>query len=200
VTAYSIVDIPGWEQLRLGPDDAAGLRRRIDELAHQSVPEDVPRDRATPFRGEVRRHLLRLVDEAREAGAALICLPTTRMGGIAVPASYTVTEWVDPQPNGAPPEDVIAALVEQSDGVASTVTVDGQPAIREEGVESPAPDADELVVRSARRVTYTIADPADAHVWVLITFSTLGDGDPDGQLAHVLVELFDAHVGTLRWR
>jgi hypothetical protein len=199
VSAYAIVGIPGWEQLHLGLEDRADVARRIDELAHRTVPEDVPRDRAAPFRGEVRRHLLRLVEQGREAGAAVICLPTSLMGGIAVPASYTVSEWTDPQPVQAEVSDVVAALVDRSDFAARPAEVDGQPALREEGVEYPDDDGDELVTRPSRRVTYTIADPVTAGTWIVFAFSTLGDGDPDGDLAAVLVELFDAHIGTLRW-
>lgn len=199
MTAYSIVDIPGWEHLPLDDASAPGVAARIRELAERSVPAEVPRDRATPFRAEVRKHLTRLVDQAREAGAGLVCLPTERTGDTAVPASYTVTEWSDPTTADASPDDVVAALAERSDGGASVVDVDGQPALREEGVVVAEPGADPLVHGSARRVTYTIADPGSGPHWVVFTFSTLGDGDPDGPLARVLVELFDAHVGTLRW-
>jgi hypothetical protein len=197
MTGYAIVGIPGWEQLRLGEADRVQTERRIDQLAWQTIPEDVPRDRATPFREETRRHLLRLVDQGRTAGAVIVCLPTARMGGIAVPASYTVSEWGDGQSLDVEPVDVVELLAERSDVTASVVEVDGQPALREEGVEFP--QADELVARPARRVTYTIADPAVPGTWVVVVFSTLGDGDPDGDLAAVLVDLFDAHIGTLRW-
>jgi hypothetical protein len=199
MTGYAIVGIPGWEQLRLGEADRVQTERRIDELARQTVPEDVPRDRATPFREETRRHLLRVVDQGRSAGAVIVCLPTARMGGIAVPASYTVSEWHDGQSLDVEPADVVELLADRSDVNASVVEVDGQPALREEGVEFPAADAHELAARPARRVTYTIADPVVPGTWVVVVFSTLGDGDPEGDLAAVLVELFDAHIGTLRW-
>ena len=75
MSAYSIVDIPGWENLSLNAADRADLERRIEELATASVPDEVPRDTATPFRQEVKKHFTRLVDQARAAGAGLICLP-----------------------------------------------------------------------------------------------------------------------------
>jgi hypothetical protein len=34
---------------------------------------------------------------------------------------------------------------------------------------------------------------------MVITFSTLGDGDPSGQYAGLLAELFDAIMSTFRW-
>ena len=35
--------------------------------------------------------------------------------------------------------------------------------------------------------------------WMVITFSTLGDGDPSGEYAATLAGLFDAIMSTLRW-
>jgi hypothetical protein len=35
--------------------------------------------------------------------------------------------------------------------------------------------------------------------WISINFSTPGDGDIDSEFTGVLVELFDAVVGTFRW-
>ena len=34
---------------------------------------------------------------------------------------------------------------------------------------------------------------------MVITFSTLGDGDPSGEYAATLAGLFDAIMSTLRW-
>jgi len=78
--------------------------------------------------------------------------------------------------------------------------VDGQPALREETVESADPAADPLATHPGRRVTYTVSSPDSGHSWVIFTFITLGDDNPDGPLAHLLVELFDAHLTTLRWK
>jgi hypothetical protein len=51
MSAYSIVQIPGWETLSLHPRDHSTLERRLNELAHGSVPAEVPRDSAaTPSR------------------------------------------------------------------------------------------------------------------------------------------------------
>jgi hypothetical protein len=33
----------------------------------------------------------------------------------------------------------------------------------------------------------------------MVVFSTVGDGDPAGQFAGILVELFDAIMSTFRW-
>lgn len=200
MSAYSIVEIPGWENLSLNAADRAELDRRIDELAHGSVPDEVPRDTATPFRQEVRKQLVRLVEQARSAGAGLLCLPTQRMGDIAVPASYTVSEWRDVERDEIAPSALLESLAANSAASVSFVDVDGQPALREEAVEAADPEADPLATHAARRVTYTVSAPEDSRAWIVFTFITLGDGAPEGALADMLVELFDAQLTTLRWR
>jgi hypothetical protein len=200
LSAYSIIDIPGWENLSLNAADRADLERRIEELANVSVPEEVPRDTATPFRQEIRKQLTRLVDQARAAGAGLICLPTQRMGDIAVPASYTVSEWRDTDREEATPAALLESLAASSSAAVSFVDVDGQPALREEDIELADTDADPLAMHAGRRVTYTVSAPDDSRRWVIFSFITLGDGDPKGPLADLLVELFDAQLTTLRWR
>jgi len=199
-SAYSIVQIPGWETLSLHPRDHGTLERRLDDLAHGSVPAEVPRDTATPFRKEVRKELVRVVEQAQAAGAGLIALPVETVDGKAVPASYTVSEWRDPDPDDTAPLDLLKAIAEGSAASTKIVDVDGQPALREEMVESADPEAEPLATHAGRRVTYTVSAPDNQHSWVIFTFITLGDGNPDGPLAHLLVELFDAHLTTLRWK
>ena len=200
MSAYSIVDIPGWENLSLNTADRVELERRIEDLAAASVPDEVPRDTATPFRQEVKKHLTRLVDQARAGGAGLICLPTQRMGDLAVPASYTVSEWRDSDGDEVAPSVLLKSLAESSSAEVSLVDVDGQPALREEDIEEADPEADPLATHAGRRVTYTVSAPDDPRAWVVFSFVTLGDGDPNGALADLLVDLFDAQLTTLRWR
>jgi hypothetical protein len=56
------------------------------------------------------------------------------------------------------------------------------------------------VEHGSRRVDYVLPVPADPDRWVVVSFSTLGSGDPNGELARLLVELFDAMMTTFRWR
>lgn len=198
MTNYTMASIPGWENLPLDTARAPDVDRRIDELVRQALPDHLPRDSAEPFRHELRRHFARLVDEARSVGASLLCLPTQRMGDIAVPASYTVAEWSDTE-EGMSPEAFLSELARRSDTTATVVEVDGQPALREDGVHAADPVSQPLAIQAARRISYTVLAPEQQHRWVLFTFSTLGDGDPEGQLADVLVQLFDAQMTTLRW-
>lgn len=199
MSAYSIVDIPGWENLSLNSADRDAVEARLKVLAHETLPEDAPRDSATPFRMEVLRHLTRAVEDARAAGAGLIHLPTQRLGGVTMPASYTVSEWRDTEGEAAAPDLVLQALAGNATGLTRLVDLDGQPGLREEEVVTPSTAGDPVADRPARRVTYTVASPTDIRSWVVFTFATIGQADPAGPLADALVELFDAHLTTLRW-
>jgi hypothetical protein len=199
MSGYSIVDIPGWENLPLSSADRADVDARLVTLAHETISEEMPRDSATPFRREMHKHLTRIVDQARSSGAGLICLPTRRIGETAVPASYTVSEWRDAEPVEADPATFLRVLAEHSTGAVKLVDLDGQPALREEEIEAADPAADPLALYAARRVSYTVASPADPRGWVLFTFATIGNGSPTGPLADALVNLFDAQLSTLRW-
>ncbi len=193
-----VSSIPGWETLPLGYADRVDCERRVKELVRQAVPDHLPRDSAIPFRRELLRHFLRLVGEARLGGATVLCLPIRRMGDHAVPASYTVAEWRDSMADTSP-EMLLEQLALASDAVVTRVEVDGQPALREDSVQAPDPVEEPLATHAARRIGYTVLAPEQQHTWVIFTFTTFGDGDPDGELANVLVRLFDAQMTTLRW-
>ena len=140
-----------------------------------------------------------MVEQAQAAGAGLIALPVETVDGAAVPASYTVSEWRDPDPDNVAPLDLLKSIAAGSAARTEIVDVDGQPALREETVESADPEAEPLATHPGRRVTYTVSAPDSQDSWVIFTFITLGDGNPEGPLANMLVELFDAHLTTLRW-
>jgi hypothetical protein len=73
--------------------------------------------------------------------------------------------------------------------------LDGAPAARVERITAPAAEDDQ----ASLRVEYTVPVPAGVNRWMVITFSTLGDGDPAGEYASLLVQLFDAIMSTFRW-
>jgi hypothetical protein len=51
----------------------------------------------------------------------------------------------------------------------------------------------------SRRVDYLIPVPEHPRGMLVVAFSTIGDGDPEGDFAKLLVELFDAIMTTFRW-
>jgi hypothetical protein len=103
---------------------------------------------------------------------------------------------------------VIAQLANEDvpGGRATKVDVAGAPALRrayrstvDEEKPSSAPEAVEQAALPTQRVDYVIPVPDDPGRWISINFSTPGDGDIDSEFTGVLVELFDAVVGTFRW-
>ena len=73
--------------------------------------------------------------------------------------------------------------------------LDGAPAARVERITAPC-DGDD---QPSLRVEYTVPVPGSADRWMVITFSTLGNGDPSGEYAATLAELFGAILSTFRW-
>ena len=63
-----------------------------------------------------------------------------------------------------------------------------------------AADVEQGVEYASRRVDYVLPVPTDLDRWVVVSFSTLGAGDPTDEFAQLLVELFDAIMTTFRWR
>jgi hypothetical protein len=53
---------------------------------------------------------------------------------------------------------------------------------------------------ASRRVDYVIPVPMDPNRWVILSFSTVGAGDPEDEIAEATTELFDAIMTTFRWR
>lgn len=200
-SCYSLTEIPGWETLALDALDRTRADETLERLALESIPEAVERQSATAFRLELHERLNRIVEDARSAGARRVCLPARRMGRTAVPASYTVSEWRDTEPDPAEPDDLLIALAANSPGSARLIELDGQVALREEEIdeEGIATSTVEGVARPARRVTYTVATPRDPRAWLLFDFTTVGNGAPTGPLADAQVRLFDAQLSTLRW-
>jgi hypothetical protein len=137
--------------------------------------------------------------QARSNGGLDLYLPVEYVHGTAVPASFVVSQVtlpVDASGEEADPAEVIAAVTATSDS-ARPVVVNGAQAVRTEHVAGPDP-AQEIPVGS-RRADYLVPLPGRADRWLVATFSTIGDGDPEGDFAKLLVELFDAIMLTFRW-
>jgi len=91
---------------------------------------------------------------------------------------------------------VLAYLASESAG-ARIIEADGAPGLRTEQIVRPGPEAE--FQYASRRVEYTLAVPGNPGRWLVAAFSTPGSADPDGQLARLLTELFDAIMLTFRW-
>lgn len=123
-------------------------------------------------------------------------------------ASFIVAELPIGQAHVIPQQAVINQLANEvvPGGTATKVDVAGAPALRRTYGSTPgeeelssAPEAVQQAALPTRRVDYVVPVPDDPGRWISINFSTPGDGDIDSEFTGVLVELFDAVVGTFKW-
>lgn len=197
VTGYALVLPTGWRRIPVQSGTKAAIRGITAEVLRR-FPE-VSRDKLTPYRIELERRLSDMARQARSAGGLDLYVPVEYVHGTAVPASFVVSQVTlpaDAAGEEADPAEVIAAVT-AANGSARPVVTGGAQAVRTESVAGPDP-AREIPVGS-RRADYMIPLPGRADRWLITTFSTIGDGDPAGDFAKLLVELFDAIMLTFRW-
>ncbi|MCX5361041.1 hypothetical protein OG864_20245 [Streptomyces sp. NBC_00124] len=192
---YELVLPPGWVRIPL----REGMNEALEKVlfSHMAeVPEGIPRDDAMRFRLEMRRQLEKQARAARRNGGLDLYLPVLPRGGIFLMASFIVAELPIGQGHAVPPQAVLAQLAEENvpGGTATTIDVAGATALRR--AYCSALGEEEL---PTRRVDYVIPVADDPGRWISINFSTPGDGDIDSEFTDVLVELFDAVVGTFKW-
>jgi hypothetical protein len=196
-TSYRLVLPVPWERIRLD----GSIRARVREIVDQSVarlPKEIPPDQVAPARrrleGELHDHLL----EARSNGGIDYYLPTELMHGQQLNASFVVSAVIpDVTAEAHLVPRVMASLLQAAD--AEAVTVGDTTWTRRERVlrRRAGGLAGEQV--DLRKVEYLTAVPDDPRRWVLVTFTTAGDGDVDSGATGLVVELFDAIMSTWRW-
>ncbi|WP_051830501.1 hypothetical protein [Streptomyces violens] len=204
---YKLILPPGWVRIPLRNGTKEALENVL--FSHMGeVPEGIPRDDAMRFRLEMRRQIEKQARAAKRNGGLDLYIPVRPRGGIFLMASFIVAEMPIGQDGSAPPEAVLAQLASRDvpGRTAAKVEVAGAPALRRFYRSAPdteklrsAPEAVQQAALPACRVEYVIPVVDDPGRWISINFSTPGDGDLDSEFTGVLVELFDAVVGTFRW-
>ena len=196
VRGYGLVLPPGWRKIPVRQGTREAIKHILDEVMGR-VSKSVPREKLVRPRIQLEQQLTAMADRARRSSGLDLYLPIEYMHGSTVPASFVVSEGSPGQlGDEADPADVITFLATQTPG-SSMTEVDGALGARTETVAPADPEND--VPFGSRRVDYVLTVPSDPGRWLMITFSTLGDGDPEGQFARILVELFDAIMSTFRW-
>ncbi|MBD7920237.1 hypothetical protein H9657_18345 [Cellulomonas sp. Sa3CUA2] len=184
----------GWVLVPTGPGTQRLRVWVVEQLVRRFVPEHLPRDKAGPWRKELRKQLTGAVDDAAAGGARCVLLPLAEYGGFRLPGSLLVTVLED-DPT-VDPELVLAGLVADGGEDALSLDVGGGPAVRvQEVLDSrrvgrPYP---------TRKVAYYAAHPDQPGTWALLTFTVLTDGDLEDPAVLAVVAMFDAVVGTLQW-
>jgi hypothetical protein len=197
-SGYTLILPPGRLRLDARSEDGTGeLDRELDR-----VLASVPRDSYSPLVSQVRKQAHAVLDRARIAGALDLYLPLGGGHRTAVPASFLVSmvQLQDTPPDGEEGPEATSTKIAAM--LASRMT---QGAIREMQAG--------IAVRSRRviaaegesswagtRVDYHWPMPSQPRKWALASFTTIGAGRPDDDVAELLVGLFDAIMLTWRWQ
>jgi hypothetical protein len=200
-SGYRLVLPPGWAQVPVR-DSGPGTAHEVISAAFRKPPEGIPRDAFASARIELERRLEKMIRKAKQEGGLELFLACGQAYANPVPASFLIAEGS----LGRPTDDPLAVVTAIAEGAAADGgkpgelrALDGAPASRVERVAAARGDDD----RPSLRVEYTVPVPRPASggtgQWMVITFSTLGDGDPSGEYAATLACLFDAIMSTLRW-
>jgi hypothetical protein len=192
---YQLVLPPGWIRIPLREDPEP----IIDTILARSF-SNLPADRYGPIRAELTKRILAQVAVARDNEGLDLYVPVERMHGQIIAASFLVGLMPFHSVEVPDAADVLAHYAAQSEG-AELVELGGAAAVRTERVVAAEPAADPNAEESfgSRRVDYVTAIPNARDTFLSISFSTVGDGSPDGEVAQVLVDLFDAIMSTFRW-
>lgn len=197
VTGYTLVLPPGWCRIPLRPGTSAAIREILDEKFRH-----LPQDTVAPYRAEIERRLKQQIAQARSHGGVDLYFPveTSELGQL--PASFVVSEiCLDPpgEAGSADPSLVVASLAagDLDDPGARLVDIDGASGVRADELTRGDPGAE--FSPASRRVRYMLPVPGAPGRWLLVMFATPGAADPGGRLAGLLVDLFDAIMGTFRW-
>jgi hypothetical protein len=203
VSGYELVLPPAWRRIPVRHGTRPAIRGVADEVLRRMSP-GVARDSLTPYRMELERRLSETAKLARSAGGIDLYLPVRYTHGVTITASFVVSRVTLPDSSPDAPDaeaagtaEVVAYLT-SADGDASPVAIAGSGAVRKESVA--AADPGQQIAYGSRRVDYVLPVPGHSRDMLVVAFSTIGDGDPDGMFAKLLVELFDAIMTTFRWR
>jgi hypothetical protein len=201
VTGYTLVLPDNWRRIPIQHGARAAIRGIADEVLRR-FSKGMSRDKMTPYRIEIERRLSDMVKRARSTGGVDLYLPVEYAHGVTITASFVVSQLALPDPAQEAEEQAadsaqLVAYLTSAEGNASPVTVAGVAATRTESVAPPDP-AEEIPFGS-RRVDYMIPLPGHTTRLLVATFSTIGDGDPEGEFAKLLAGLFDAIMLTFRW-
>jgi hypothetical protein len=188
---YTLVLPPGWTRVPL----RAGTEAAIAEIVERTFVGQA-QDALGPERMALRANLRQLTSTAAVNGGLDLYLPTELMHGFTVAASFVAAELSFGSMDNPDPGLVLARLVAKG-GATRTVLLAGVTAARSDTVAPPDPARD--IPFGSRRVDYVLPVPKDADRWLVVTFSTIGQGDPQDDFAALLVELFDAIMTTFRW-
>lgn len=190
VSGYRLVVPQEWQKIPV----QRGTEQAISALLDRAFAKH-GRDQVAQYRREVEARLMRAVNEARHNAGVDLFLPLGHRER-NLPASFLVSYVEFATPDTPDPQQVLTEVIATTEGAEPT-TLGGTPGMRTERAYAADPDRD--VAYASRRVEYLLPVPGTADSWLLSSFSTLGQGSPDDDVAGLLCMLFDAIMSTFRW-
>jgi len=200
IVSYRLALPDQWASVPVGSGTRAPVRELVETLITEA-PKEMPPDQFGPLKRQFEERLVRDVLRSVEYGGLDVYFPVQPVHGFHLGTSFVVSQ-INPPGAGSsddPDQLVGGVLAELVAAGARTVSIDDTVWVRSEGVVPPDPEKAPDVDVPTRRVTYTAALPDDPSRWMLVSFSCVGDGTPDGELTLLTVELFDAMMSTWRW-
>ena len=195
---FELVLPEGWVVLPTTPETERLRRWAIDTIIKRFLPATLPRDRAEPWRRELRKQLLAATDDASRNGARSVLLPLGRFNGMTIPGSMIMTVLEDSDPQD--PEQLLASILADAGSDGTYLEIGGAPAVR---IASVVQQMNAMYGRdlTGQRVSYYLSHPDKPGVWGLLTFTVIAAVNDDVRAAETqaVVLLFDAIVSTLRW-
>ncbi|MFD9329433.1 hypothetical protein [Streptomyces sp. NPDC060065] len=195
---YTLIIPPGWTKIPLRDGTQEVVKKIVDDAA-QRISSEVPKDKLVDARLELHRRLYESVSQARRRDGVDLYLPVEPLHGRIAAASFIVAKVNTDFKDGVTPQDVLSHLVTDFD-FAEPVDVHSMRGVRGERVIDANPEKG--VDTPSRHVDYILPVPTiqQQSEWIVVSFSTIGDGNPKGEFSDLLVELFDAVMTTFRWR
>lgn len=195
---YTLIIPPGWTRIPLKEGTQDAVKEIVDEAAER-ISSDLPRDKVTEARLELYRRLNSSVKEAQRRDGVDLYLPVEPMHGHLIAASIIVAKVDTALRDEVGRQDVLAQLLTDTAG-SESAEVAGSAAVRRERTVDAAPEKG--AEAPSKHVDYIVQVPSSGadSGWVVVSFSTIGDGDLAGDFTDILVELFDAVMTTFRWR
>lgn len=195
---YRLVLPAPWERLDLQADLTGQVRRVVGEAVARMPKGALPPDQLTPTRARMEHELETRLREAKDKGGIDYYMPTDLMHGVHIPATFVVSRLM---PNALADEEVTARVLAARLAEPGTTAEQVGDSIwaRSDTVLRRQPDdlvADE---HQARKIEYLTPQPGDPRCWIVVTFTTLGDGTMDSEFTELTVTLFDAIMSTWRW-
>jgi hypothetical protein len=133
---------------------------------------------AAGVRATLRRHLTDLTEAAWQTGGIELYLSFMTAGPLPIQATLLIT-LIPPPPSGPLPVEAVALDAKKRNRSVSLMQAPAGTGVRSQG--------------SATDVYFYFSVP-ESGAWLLLAFS-----GPEGPLADVMADLFDAIAATLRW-